>query len=123
MSEDVLTITVERDDRSAVVTYELRGTLDIATSPELRAALSQGLDKHVTLLIVDLTQVEFIDSTGLGVLIGTQRRTVEAGSALRLVVPEGPISRLLAITGLNRILAVYHTRAAALSDGERTAPV
>ena len=70
-------------------------------------------------LIVDLTNVDFLDSTGLGALIGAQRRAKEFNGEVRLVVKEGQIVRLLRITGLLKIFAVYGALAEAVKDGAR----
>ncbi len=70
-------------------------------------------------LIVDLTKVDFLDSTGLGALIGGQRRAKEFAGEIRLVAKEGQILRLLRITGLLKVFAVYPTLADALGDGVR----
>ncbi len=99
--------------------FELSGSLDIATSPTVRAALLEASERGDHRLIVDLTEVEFLDSTGLGALIGAQRRANEMGGELRLVVKEGQIVRLLRITGLLKIFAVYPALADALADGAR----
>jgi anti-sigma B factor antagonist len=102
-----------------VQVYELSGSLDIATSPTVRAALSDASERGDHRLIVDLTNVEFLDSTGLGALIGAQRRAKEFGGEVRLVVKEGQILRLLRITGLLKVFAVFATLAGALADGPR----
>jgi anti-sigma B factor antagonist len=99
--------------------FELSGSLDIATSPSVRAALIDMSERGDHRLIVDLTQVEFLDSTGLGALIGGQRRAKEFGGEVRLVAKEGQILRLLRITGLLNVFAVYPTLEAAVSDGAR----
>jgi len=99
--------------------FELTGSLDIATSPTVRAALvdaSSGGDQR---LIVDLSKVDFLDSTGLGALIGAQRRAKEVDGEVRLVVKEGQIVRLLRITGLLKVFAVFPTLDDALRDGVR----
>ncbi len=70
-------------------------------------------------LVVDLTQLEFIDSTGLGALIGAHRRASERKGSLRIVAPEGQILRLLRITGLLDVLSVYATGDSALSGENR----
>ena len=118
MTHDELNIEVRPEDDGTAVLFKLRGTLDIATSPTLRAALTeaQTAKKNV---VVDLTQVEFLDSTGLGALIGAHRRAEEGGTSVRLIVTEGPILRLLAITGLIRALAVYHSVGDALGNQAR----
>jgi anti-sigma B factor antagonist len=99
--------------------FELSGSLDIATSPTVRASLLEASGRGDHRLIVDLTLVEFLDSTGLGALIGAQRRANEVGGELRLVVKEGQIVRLLRITGLLKIFAVYPTLDDAVNDGAR----
>lgn len=116
---DELTIDLKSDDASGTLIFKLRGSLDIATSPTVRAALTDATDKGQKHLIVDLSQLEFLDSTGLGALIGAHRRATEHGGSLRIVVTDGPIFRLLNITGLIRVLAVYHTLEDARGDHAR----
>jgi anti-sigma B factor antagonist len=99
--------------------YELTGSLDIATSPTVRAALVAASERGSHRLIVDLTRVDFLDSTGLGALIGGQRRAKEFDGEVRLVVKEGQILRLLRITGLLKVFAVYATLEDAVNDGVR----
>lgn len=118
MSHDELSVSISTEHDGEAVIFRLRGSLDIATSPSVRAALLEGADgKHE--LIVDLTGLEFLDSTGLGALIGAQRRALEQGGNVRLVINEGPIARLLNITGLVRVFSVYHSLEAALADQDR----
>ncbi len=102
-----------------VQVFELSGSLDIATSPTVRASLTEASERGDHRLIVDLTSVDFLDSTGLGALIGAQRRAKEFDGEVRLVVKEGQILRLLRITGLLKVFAVYPALEAALTDGAR----
>ncbi len=99
--------------------FELTGSLDIATSPTVRAALTSASERGGHQLIVDLTQVDFLDSTGLGALIGGQRRAREFGGEVRIVAKEGQILRLLRITGLLKVFAVYPTLEDAVKNGQR----
>ena len=107
MSQDELTIDLKTEDGGELLIFKLKGSLDLATSPTVRAALMDATAKGRRHLVVDLTQLEFLDSTGLGALIGAHRRANEQGGSLRLIVSEGPIARLLNITGLIRVLHVY----------------
>lgn len=99
--------------------FELTGSMDIATSPTVRAALTEASERGDHKLIVDLIKVDFLDSTGLGALIGAQRRAREFDGDVRLVAKEGQIVRLLRITGLMKIFSVYPTLDDAISDGAR----
>ncbi len=99
--------------------FELSGSLDIATSPTVRAALLEASEGGDHRLIVDLSRVDFLDSTGLGALIGAQRRAKEVDGEVRLVVKEGQIVRLLRITGLLKVFAVYPTIEDAIKNGVR----
>ena len=118
MPHDELSIDLKSENRGGALLFKLRGSLDLATSPTVRAALSdaQQTKKDV---VVDLTQLEFLDSTGLGALIGAHRRATEHGGSLRLIVNDGPILRLLTITGLIRVLSIYHSIDDALNDQAR----
>ncbi|HEX4014271.1 MAG TPA: STAS domain-containing protein [Candidatus Cybelea sp.] len=115
MTHDELSIDLKPEDGGDTLVLNLRGSMDIATAPTVRAALTEAIDAGTAHLIVDLTRLEFLDSTGLGVLIGAHRRTAENNGSLRLVVSEGPISRLLNITGLVAVFAAYHS----LDDARR----
>ncbi|HEU5479784.1 MAG TPA: STAS domain-containing protein [Candidatus Tumulicola sp.] len=119
MSHDELSIDLKSEDHGETLVFRLRGSLDLATSPTLRAALGEAAEKGTKSIVVDLTQLEFLDSTGLGALIGAHRRAAERGGSVRLIVNDGPIARLLNITGLIRVLAVYHTLDGALNDQDR----
>lgn len=99
--------------------FTLRGSLDVATASTVRAALLDATQANRHELIVDLTHVEFLDSTGLGALIGCNKRAKEAHGELRLVVDDGQILRLLRITGLLGVLAAYPSMDAAVTGGDR----
>lgn len=119
MTHDELSIDLKTEDGGETLVFKLRGSLDLATAPTVRAALAEATEKGGNHLIVDLTQLEFLDSTGLGVLIGAHRRAAERGGSFRLVISEGPISRLLNITGLIAVFAVYHSLEDARSERGR----
>jgi anti-sigma B factor antagonist len=119
MSHDQLTIDIRVEREGETVIFRLRGSFDIATSPSVRAALLEAANEGKHDIIVDLSQVEFLDSTGLGALVGGHRRALENGGTVRLVATDGPIGRLLNITGLVRVFPVYRTLADALADQGR----
>ena len=119
VSPDSLNIDLTAERDGTVQLFRLSGSLDVATSPALRAALMEAAEHEGHRLVVDLTQLEFLDSTGLGALIGAHRRASERKGSFRIVAPEGQILRLLRITGLLDVLRVYPSIEAALNDEGR----
>jgi anti-anti-sigma factor len=102
------------DGGTRVVT--LRGELDAHDAPALRTTFSEALEDAPAqpLVVLDLTQVTFLDSTALGCIVGLLRRIGEAEGELRVVLPGTPTVRIFEITGLDAVLPTYPTRAAAL---------
>jgi anti-sigma B factor antagonist len=119
MAADSLSIDVTTAQDGRVQLFALGGSLDIATSPTLRAALLEAAERDAHEIVVDLTNLEFLDSTGLGALIGAHKRASERGGSMRLAAQEGQILRLLRITGLLDVFAVYPSVEAALADDAR----
>jgi anti-sigma B factor antagonist len=82
------------------------GEIDLHTAPRLRDVLRVALAGRPSRLILDMTEVNYIDSTGLGVLVGAFKRSGDAGSELVLQGPVPRVVRVLELTGLHRVLAV-----------------
>ncbi|MDH4111502.1 MAG: STAS domain-containing protein [Actinomycetota bacterium] len=78
----------------------ISGELDLSTTEALRAALEQGLGDGTPRLAVDLTDVTFMDSTSLGVLVGCLKQANERGGEMRLVGVQGSPAKVIALTGL-----------------------
>jgi anti-sigma B factor antagonist len=111
---------VEQHGESAPV-VAVRGELDLDTAPELRRVLVATIDRNPgELVVVDLEGVDFIDSAGLGVLLGGRDRARRAGGGDLVLVATGrSVLRALELTGLTRVFAIHDSRDAAL---ERRAP-
>lgn len=93
----------------------MEGEVDAHTAPQLKSAIAGALDRGTTELIVDLDRVTFMDSTGLGVLVGGLKRLREVGGELRIVCTRRPILRILEITGLDKVIPLYSALAEATS--------
>jgi anti-sigma B factor antagonist len=90
------------------------GELDIATSPDLREQLLAILNRQTSSrLILDLSKLEFMDSSGVAVLINTERRARLLGGTVALVAPQRPVLRVLQICGVDRCLPIFHDISAA----------
>jgi anti-sigma B factor antagonist len=86
---------------------EIEGEIDVYTSPQLKQDIVQLAERGMKHLIIDLSKVDYLDSTGLGVLIGGLKRLREAEGNLVLVSPSMRILRIFEITGLDKIFDIY----------------
>ena len=94
---------------------QVTGEVDAYTAPMLREQIRELAAKGAVHLIADLGQVSFLDSTGLGALVGGLKRLREAGGSLTLVIIAPRILRLFQITGLTRVLAIQPSVAEAIT--------
>jgi anti-sigma B factor antagonist len=95
--------THRRDGRVQVV---LTGELDLDSAPSLLTAVVDELGTGATDVVVDLTRLDFIDSSGLGTLVGCWRRAKNAGATLTVANPNEDIRMTLELTGLDKILPI-----------------
>ncbi|GAA2720775.1 STAS domain-containing protein [Cellulomonas aerilata] len=112
-------VSVEHDDLGPVV-MRVTGEVDVATAAPLRQELAVHMGSHQQDLIVDVSGVTFMDSTGLGVLVRAVRQVHERGGRIELVSHEDPVMNLLRLTALADVLPVHktvHEARAALSGG------
>lgn len=83
------------------------GELDVVGGPELRQAVMAEVRDGNLRLVLDLTGVDFIDSFGLGVVVGALKRTRLLDGDLRLVVPEPRVRRVFELCDLDRIFVLH----------------
>jgi anti-sigma B factor antagonist len=94
------------------------GELDLRTSPELEDRLERLWAAGVELVILDLRQIEFMDSTGLRVLLGAHQRAQESGGRFALVKGADQVERVLTLTGVRELLTVVDAPEDLLAAGE-----
>ena len=104
------------DRRNGGVIISLAGELDLYNAEEVRSALLDACSAEPEVLVVDLEEVRFIDSTALGVLIEARSRMAEGGG-FRLAAPGLETRRALEVSGLDRHFLVHDTVAEALEAG------
>ncbi|MCC7076509.1 MAG: STAS domain-containing protein [Acidimicrobiia bacterium] len=97
----VVDLDIDEAERGEYTVVSVGGEIDVYTAPVLRERLTEVLDRGVAKIVVDLSQVQFLDSTGLGVLVVAMRR-VEAADGSMVVVCDRPhILKVFEITGLS----------------------
>ena len=87
----------------------LTGDADLASAGRLRATLTEATVRMPSWLVLDLAGLDFIDSTGLGVLVGALRRVRAGGGDVRVAAAQPGIARVFSVTGLDRVFGVYPT--------------
>ena len=109
-----LVVQVEEQDGWAVV--RASGDIDLTTAPRLREQLVKLVVGGQPRVILDLQAVDFVDSTGLGVIVGMLKRTRSQGGDLRLVSTRNGLRKILEMTALDQALPLAATVQEALTD-------
>ena len=91
------------------------GEVDVATAPTLRDPLLALASPNSSYGVVDMTEVSFIDSTGLSALVSAQKRLRREGVELRLVMTRPNLRKVFDVTGLSEVFAIYPSVDAALA--------
>src|SRR3954452_16735168 len=121
MSGEVL--AVHESDVDGVRLLEVFGELDLATAPQLCAALDAARIHRVKRVVVDLTGVDFCDSTGLRALMGASTELRVGGGRLAVAaLPGGAVARLFDMTGIRESLHTFDTQPEALASVSKLPP-
>lgn len=110
-----LDISTSRARGRAVV--HVGGEVDVYTAPALRERLDDEIERGQHDIVVDLSDVTFMDSTGLGVLVGRLKQVRLHDGSMRLVCSHDRVLKVFTITGLDKVFDIYPTLEDALSDG------
>lgn len=97
---------MERTSRDGVETVLVEGEVDIATASRLISVLNSSVAEALKSVVVDLTRVGFMDSTGLALLIHANRRLSLRRKGFAVVCPPGPLRRVFEITDMVETLHV-----------------
>jgi len=92
------------------------GEVDLHTAPEIKRRITELAEAGHTQIVVDLSRIDYLDSTGLGVLVGSLKRLREKDGELRLVHPTPRVMRVLEITRLVNVFQIFDTEEEALSS-------
>jgi anti-sigma B factor antagonist len=108
-------ISVTRRSAGHAEVIAVAGEIDIATYRQLRAALIKAVDEGTGSVIVDMEGVEWIDSTGLGTLVGALKRARDKHGTVQVAAVPGRIAKHFQVTGLDRLFGLHATVEAALA--------
>jgi anti-sigma B factor antagonist len=108
-------LTLDVTTRGDHTVVALGGELDLATQGELRTLLNDLVVAGQVHLVLDLSEVTFLDSTGIGALIGTRRRVHAFQGSLALVCPGEAVMKIFTITGLEKVFDLHETLDSALA--------
>ena len=102
---------METDVRSddGVTVVGVTGVIDVASSLELRDTLASLLETAGAKVLLDLSSVSLIDSSGIGILVGAHRQADGIGAMLVLAAPAGPAARVFELTRTNKLLRIEPT--------------
>ena len=96
-------------NKDGIEVIDVAGTIDIYTAPRLRELLIDLISTNSYQLIVNMDQVEFLDSTGLGVLVGGLKRVRAHDGSLDLVCTQERILKIFRVTGLAKVFCIHET--------------
>ena len=101
---DLSLSTRQEGDKTVVV---VGGEIDVYTAPKLREQLIDLVSNGSYQLVVDMENVDFLDSTGLGVLVGGLKRVRAHDGSLQLVCTQERILKIFRITGLTKVFPIH----------------
>lgn len=115
-----LVVDVRHEDAYTVIA--VAGEIDIDSAPELREVLQEVTDAGVDRLIFDLTDVTFVDSVGLGVLVLARKKMLLRQGSVGVVAPTRRVIAIFRISGLDKLFRLRPTLAAVLADEDPAEP-
>ncbi len=109
---------VEIEQKGTTLVARLRGEIDLKVAEKLRWRLDQAMDETTARhLLLNLQGVSFIDSSGLGVILGRYKRLDRQGGRVLIAQASEPVKRILDLAGITKLLGYSENEAAALEGG------
>jgi anti-sigma B factor antagonist len=107
--------------KDGIEVIDVEGEIDVYTAPRLRELLIELVSKNIYKFVVNMEKVEFLDSNGLGVLVGGLKKVRAYDGSLDVVCTQHRIRQLFQITGLTKVFGIYETvdQAIAAKQGHR----
>lgn len=108
-------LTLSTRDAAGKTVVAVGGEIDVYTAPKLRDKISELVSGGVYDLVVDMEEVEFLDSTGLGVLVGGLKKVRAHDGSLELICTQDRLLKIFRITGLAKVFVIHDSESAALA--------
>src|ERR1022692_982946 len=107
--EESVELKLGHHTKDGIEIVEVEGEIDVYTAPRLREMLIELVSDGHYQLVVNMEKVEFLDSTGLGVLVGGLKRVRALDGSLDLVCTQERILKIFRITGLTKVFGIHDT--------------
>jgi anti-sigma B factor antagonist len=108
-------LQVETESVGSATVVDVIGELDLHTAPDLDAALTSAAEQDAADVVVDLSRVDFMDSTGLSVIVSAVASARDRGATISVVTASEKITKVFTLTGVDQQVAMYATREEALA--------
>jgi anti-sigma B factor antagonist len=108
-------VLIDKTTANGAYVIKVDGELDVYTAPRLKDAIAEGLADGHKMLVIDLLNVGFLDSTALGVLVGGLRKVRSEQGELRLVMDDPHLAKIFKITGFDGMFVIHKTLSEAIS--------
>jgi anti-sigma B factor antagonist len=108
-----LTLSTREVDGTTIVA--VGGEIDVYTAPKLRDKITELVADGVYTLVIDMESVEFLDSTGLGVLVGGLKKVRAHDGSLELICTQDRLLKIFRITGLAKVFVIHDSADGALT--------
>ncbi|HEB12389.1 MAG TPA: anti-sigma factor antagonist [Actinobacteria bacterium] len=100
-------LKIDVEEQDGVMVLKLDGEVDVYTAPKLKSRLVDLVDQGKFKIVVDLEKVDFMDSSGLGVLVGGLKRVRSHEGAIALICTQENILKIFRITGLVKVFPIF----------------
>lgn len=108
-------LTLETREQDGRTLLAIAGEIDVYTAPKLRDKITELVNAGHHSLILDMEHVDFLDSTGLGVLVGGLKKIRAQDGTMALICSQDRLLKIFKITGLAKVFTIHPTETAALS--------
>ena len=108
-------LTLTTRDAGGKTIVAVGGEIDVYTAPKLRDKITELVADGVYDIVIDMEEVEFLDSTGLGVLVGGLKKVRAHDGSLQLICTQDRLLKIFRITGLAKVFVIHDSPEAALA--------